>query len=472
MPKLLSDALGVSRETLGEKGAFNGFVDLDSKLYVDPFLLKSTGAPELHDADALFERHFKNILTLLKAADGPRHAAFRSAIDMLTFPEPAAASLGYANAGTGGSGIGKELAARLTSTAKEIVDAGVVDPEIFQLVGLIEENVGPDRISDMTIRIILEPLYRYSARIAAEVAAPTTDVFLGEDVFELPYDAELDVHVVLLPQDLLRSLPVAKDWTDVDQICAENAALRAKVNHKIGDTWRLATHKAAKRELREALLKNPEVLKDLIEQYRDKNADPYDLHSDPEGHLSWYDIGTEFAAEFPLALTAQRPTSRTEARDVVLSICEKFGELIEKNGLNAVLWDADGSRRNERFAQLLFYAVADSYCSANNLDLSREPNAGRGPVDFKVTRGQEARITVEIKYTSNSHLKRGFENQLPLYNAAERTHDSIFLVIQNTESINALERVQALRRDLLNEGREAPDLILVDGRSKPSASKV
>jgi hypothetical protein len=45
-----------------------------------------------------------------------------------------------------------------------------------------------------------------------------------------------------------------------------------------------------------------------------------------------------------------------------------------------------GGRARDRAAQLVFYGIADAYCSANNLDLSAEPNAGRGPVDFRLAR--------------------------------------------------------------------------------------
>ena len=81
-------------------------------------------------------------------------------------------------------------------------------------------------------------------------------------------------------------------------------------------------------------------------------------------------------------------------------------------------------------AQLLFYGIADAYCEANGLDLSREPNEGRGPVDFKVSRGYSAKVSVEIKYASNSKLLEGYARQLPAYNAAERTDASVYLVIE------------------------------------------
>ena len=47
----------------------------------------------------------------------------------------------------------------------------------------------------------------------------------------------------------------------------------------------------------------------------------------------------------------------------------------------------DQNPRHERFAQLLFYAIAAAYCEANDIDVSPESDAGAGPVDFKLSSG-------------------------------------------------------------------------------------
>lgn len=35
---------------------------------------------------------------------------------------------------------------------------GVIDPEIFHLIGLFESNMGPDRLSDMFATLIIEDI--------------------------------------------------------------------------------------------------------------------------------------------------------------------------------------------------------------------------------------------------------------------------------------------------------------------------
>jgi hypothetical protein len=136
-----------------------------------------------------------------------------------------------------------------------------------------------------------------------------------------------------------------------------------------------------------------------------------------------------------------------------------------------LLHNEDGSPRRERAAQLTFYAIAQAYCEANDLDISPEADAGVGPVDFKFSRGYREKVTVEVKLSSNPRLINGYMTQLPAYDSAERSIASFYLLIQVTESdvgIRALEKIYRNRRD---EGKPWPKLIRVDGRIEPSASR-
>lgn len=45
-------------------------------------------------------------------------------------------------------------------------------------------------------------------------------------------------------------------------------------------------------------------------------------------------------------------------------------------------------------SRLIFFGVADAYCAASNLDISREPQTGHGPADLKVSAGGFGRIKV------------------------------------------------------------------------------
>lgn len=135
------------------------------------------------------------------------------------------------------------------------------------------------------------------------------------------------------------------------------------------------------------------------------------------------------------------------------------------------MYKDNGRLREEVFAQRLFFAIADTYCKANDVDLSREPNAGNGPVDFKLSSGYEGRVLVEVKKSTNSDLLHGFETQLPAYEKSEATHESIYLIVRVSEGDSGVKSVLALREKLLQEHKRVPDVFVVDARKRRSASK-
>jgi hypothetical protein len=103
-------------------------------------------------------------------------------------------------------------------------------------------------------------------------------------------------------------------------------------------------------------------------------------------------------------------------------------------------------------------------------DVNREVNNGRGPVDYKVSRGSKDATLVEFKLASNSQLQRNLEKQVPIYEkASDPTNPSIKVILYFTES--ELRKVQ----DILNNLKliDNPNIVLIDARNdnKPSASK-
>ncbi len=128
--------------------------------------------------------------------------------------------------------------------------------------------------------------------------------------------------------------------------------------------------------------------------------------------------------------------------------------------------------KHESTAQRLFFAVAYSYCKANNIDVSPEIDTGTGKVDFKFSSGFEARTLVEVKLSTNARLVHGYEVQLETYKASEETRSAIYLVIDVGSMGKKEERLLKLRRDAAASGDEPlSDLEFVNGIIKPSASK-
>jgi hypothetical protein len=179
------------------------------------------------------------------------------------------------------------------------------------------------------------------------------------------------------------------------------------------------------------------------------------------------------AKKYPINLDrfSNRVLSFKELKEVVNEILNQFQDLMENKGLWKELWDDNEKPRKEMTAQRLFFAVAYSYCKANNIDLTPEANAGNGPVDFKLSQGFDSKIVVEVKLSTNDKLVHGYEKQLEIYKRADDTDEGVFLLVDVGRVGNKYAEVQRVRREFLEEHEKASEIWYVDGTQKTSASK-
>lgn len=216
-------------------------------------------------------------------------------------------------------------------------------------------------------------------------------------------------------------------------------------------------------------LANPHLLKELLTSYARAKAEPYDFDSDPRGVVIWHQASREFAKKNPLNLPAV--TTTEEVYGVLKMICKHFKHLVEERGLSELLFDSDGKPKIEKASQLLFFGIADAYCVSNNIDISREPETGRGPADFKLSRGYHERVIVEVKLSSNGKYLEGLTLQLPTYLNAEKAQQGLLLLIKVGEHDKRIKRIRAQHGLLKKNGEHIPDLVIIDALKKPSASK-
>jgi hypothetical protein len=469
MPVSISNHIGVDAKDFAKTDAFDAILDIDSKFFIDPHLLKDNKIPELASSYSKITKRFEEILQLLSASKIEGDSFWREALRRFRFPELRGLCIGYSSKGTLGSGMGEMLRIQILRTAKEIVDAGIKDPVFFELLGLFEEGIGPDRISDMIGRIIIDDLYQFTHRVFTDLKVTTTPV--KNTTFNSIVNPFSRYPIILLPKSILRDLPIANCWEDIDLVCSHNEALRREVNGLIGDTWKKATQSNKKSTLKYVLTKEPEVMRDLIDSYIGKPPIEYDFVSDPAGQIVWVAASKTYVKNNPLAISlAENPTPE-DILEVVQKICNKFKDLVENNALSSLLYDSSENPKREEAAQKLFYGIADSYCESNNLDLSPETNGGRGPVDFKISKGYNGRVLVEAKLTTSKQLLHGFEVQIEEYKKAEKTQFGIYLVIDVIGgSETRIQKLQKLINDSKAAGLRVPEVIFVDGIPKKSAS--
>lgn len=459
-------------------GILDSTLNADTRLFIDPFLIECSAHPEIaRNARATYEKHFRQIIGLLHGSKQKDDVPWRNAKRLLQFPEIKWTCLGYGGRSVSGSGSGPFTTDGLVQTAKEIVDLGVTDPDLFVAMGVFEEGIGPDRISDMATNVILPDLLKFNARVLKTLGVPVQPVTLTlkngnsykADLPINPYE-KAGTPIILVPTDVLRDLPIVTDWSDVADAASKNASLRQQVNGQIADIWRRKTLKD-KARLRQWAIGSKLDFETFLNLLKASDPKPYDIAGDPLGELVWRRIAETIANDEPFTLSTPAKADAVHIAKVVKQIIDQFQFLIEKRRHSEDLYHGR-KPRPEKAAQRLFFAVASSYCKANNIDLTPEADTGNGPVDFKMSSGYDGRVLVEVKLSTNPKVLAGYERQLQTYKDAEQTTHGFYVVIDVGQMGRKAERLLTLKNRVAKEGKPTSEIVLIDGRRRPSASKL
>lgn len=467
MPITFSEQFNVASSVLENSGAFDVILDVDTRVFIDPALLELCTEPEFVDARSKVERYFSNIITLLQHSKQRDDMYWKRADRLLTFKELSGTCFGYSQNGTGGNAIGTVLRYTILNTIKELMIEGETDPVLFELLGVFQEGIGCDRVSDLITFILREDILKYTQRVVTTAGIATITVVFGRHRYltcENPYNKK---PLLLLPAAILSPLPIADSFDDIDQICQENERVRQEINAYFDLGKKNKLHKS---QILSLMHNNLSFRSALVSAYKALPKNPYDFSSDPAGEYVWLVTARKYVSEYPLTLSNLPLKTTDDVLSVARTICDRFKTLIEDNGLAKLLYDSNGSPKHESAAQLLFFGIADSYCNANDIDLTKEGNNGRGPVDFKLSHGANDKVVVETKLTSNPQLRHGIEIQLPIYMKQEKTKQAIYLII-DTGHPRALESFISFYNLLDIEIKKKISYLVIDATSKPSASK-
>ncbi|WP_313313109.1 hypothetical protein [Pulveribacter sp.] len=471
-PATISSEFGIDVAVLDKLGVVNVLLNTDTLVFIDPLLLKESAHKEIsEEAHQSYRERFEKIIKLLSASKAIDDVPWRNAKRLFRFSEISWTCLGYGTT-VKGSGFGKDLISSTLDTASQIVALGVDDIDLFMALALFEEGIGPDRISDMTTNIILPDLISFSERVNQTLKIPTKQFKVGDKNYNLVVNPYSDQPLIFVPNDIVRDLPIACDWSDISRVVRENEDLRERVNNHVGEIWATMTKKD-KQRLKKSALRSKEAFQQVMDMIREVEPKPYDFKSDRNGESFWTELLKSIPEDYPYDLSkyAGRKLSTEEAVEIVNKILSQFQDLVENKGLWKELWDENGKPRKEKASQRLFFAVAYSYCKANNIDLTPEADSGNGPVDFKLSQGFDFKLVVEVKLSNNGSLVHGYEKQLEIYKKADDTDLGVFLIIDVGGIGKKYGIVQKIRNDFIKEHGKASDIWYVDGNKKASASK-
>ena len=438
-PIRFSDHFGIEESLLNTLGVLNPNLNVDTPLFLDPLLLSQSKHAEMRKAAGTYRAHFEMVIAFLSKTKVADDVAWRSARRLMTFPELRYTCLGYGGSSVAGSGSGTETRSNVLATAKEVVDLGIDDPDLFAAMAVFEDGIGPDRIGDMTATVILSDLIAFNERILGQLKVPTQLVTMrlkngSVHSARLPINPHAKGHipVILVPTDVLRDLPIANEWSEVDDAASKNRELRDRINRHLGDIW-LAKTRKDKADMRRRILASKEAFAVFLDSLKSAGTKAYDTEVDPLGIIVWRRVAALIASEAPAKFDVPKRLDVNGVAKVVEQIIDQFKFLVEERGLARELY-ANGERRPESSAQHLFYAVAHSYCLANDIDITPEAETGRGPVDFKASQGFKARVLVEIKLSDNSKLRLAMRVNLKHIERLSRLHERITSLLTSTAS--------------------------------------
>ncbi|WP_371180702.1 hypothetical protein [Xanthomonas sacchari] len=483
MKVYFSDYFSVSPEALKEYGALNVSLINDLPLFIDPFLLFNSEKKEyldLHAAIIKYIRFLRDLSEGGKTSDGHIKHLF-------TFKEVKQNWLGYSMVGNSGSGLGAKFATAMNENLSTIFsnfgDEKITKGSHLEKLCLIKDGVGKDAISDFTTNLIKSYLCEYtqtfaekhlaSNRIkAVDVSHATFNYDLRRWMpkrYKLPYiDGD---YVLLTPKDIL-----TKDeaWINRHDIVADfedildavpNDVLRAQINDYF---LRQIPDDAKKKDMNEAAIRAIRTFPQIIDyyiRYKEDNGDKAvavseeRLRETESQFINQVSNLIEKLVEDDKFYKTPTDTFEETSRRV-----QFLKQVIEKNDGYKIFYIKGKPVQREVDLQLMFRLT----WFASSDDVNAEVNNGRGPVDYKISRGSKDATLVEFKLASNSKLKQNLAKQVEVYKDANQTKKSVKVVLHFTDEEYA--KVKKVMKEL--KIKEGDDFVLIDASrtNKPSGS--
>jgi hypothetical protein len=480
-----SDYFEISPKALEKYGAFNISLINDLPLFIDPFLLFHSRKPkykELHNQIIKYVRFLRDKSTDINLDDGLLQAWY-------FFPEVKQNWLGFSVSGNKGSGLRDDFAYSLHANLNKIFSGfgneKVTKGSHLEKLCLIKGGVGRDKISDFTTNLIKNFLLQYTQEFAVKYLprkykkriAVNKVVFnyntesWERRTFTLPYIN--NDYVILTPKNLLtrHDLWINKEdlFDDFENIpeAIPNAQLRAQIDNYFKS---LLPEDPTKKDINKAKLQTvnnfPQLL-DYYIRYKEQNGDSANTSSTYKVKEAEFQYIQQIQAlSEDLLKKSGFYNSKGRTYEEALQRAQFLKDVIENKDGYKYLYHQGKPIENENDLQILYRLT----WFATDLDVNREVNNGRGPVDYKVSKGSKDTTVVEFKLARNTKLEANLKNQVEIYKRANNTKNAIKVILYFNEKEKS--KVDDILRKL--RIKSTPNIILIDAskENKISASKV
>jgi hypothetical protein len=478
-----SDFFNVDRRTLEEIGAYNISLINDLPLFVDPFLIFNSQKEEyqeLHDEIIKYVSFLRDEAESKSIDSGLMKAWYR-------FPEVKQNWLGYSKAGNSGSGLGEKFAIALHENLGGIFhDFGeekVTKGSHLEKLCLIKDGVGKDNISDFTVNLIKGFLCEYTQSYADKYLekrfvreVPVSHARFNYKTgswethrYRLPFLS--GDYVILTPKDIL-----TKDeaWinksdliNDFDEIASalSNDVLRSQVDHYLQSQL---PKDPKKKDMSFAVAATLRKFPQMIDYYiRHKEDHGDQARSISEEKVDETRQAFEDGVRELVSLLRDQGfyASREDSYEAAHRRVSYLKQVIENNNGYRVFYVKGKPIQRESDLHVMYRLT----WFASEHDVNSEVDNGRGPVDYKVSRGSSDSTLVEFKLASNSKLKQNIRNQVEIYKKANSTRKAIKVILCFNDAEQM--RVSSILNELKLIGDKDVVVIDADASNKPSGSK-
>lgn len=462
----ISDYCGVEHDKMIELGVLDSLVYYDVPLFINPKLISNCGVEELNGADEKIVSLYRKIISLLKVTNC-EDVYWKVLKKEFDFPEPSGIGLGTCMASTDGRGLTGKIAENSLRVLKSIVDMGIEDPQMYKLLFLVQENIGVDRVSDMIGRILYSDLLQYTSNIIdrLEISGYQIDNNGLKRLYR-PNGRDL----VFVPSNILSEIP--------DVINCEDIQLLVDKNEEVKDAMSVFFDKALnslsdfrgikKEKMRQWFFENKEFVINVLNSYRDKDAEVYDYTNDPLAVCDKFDYIKD-VVHSQNDLFVNKLADIETLPDLIRVLLEVYKECIENLGLNEELYYVDSKSgkmrvRREVTTHHLFIIVLEIAKMFTNYEYFFEPKVGNGNIEFVITDLKD-KVLAEFKLSSN-RLVHGYDEQLPIYIERFKATYSFYVIIKVTKTNTSIDNFYKDKTKILDNC----DIIVVDGTLKPSPS--
>lgn len=452
---------------------FDPLLDLDTPLFVDPFLVYAEEEEFWEGSADIIAHHFERGFTLLAGHhDSTGSLQYRKTVDLMKFPEPAEFGLGVTAKSTDGAGGGDGLARQIVTAMGIAIERGLQDLRRFEELGVLVERIGRDRISDITCNILKARFIQYTQQQAIASDIPMVEFEVANAGFDerrsrwkpervqLPANPLNGKPILLAPKRFLRELPTlnADDWWEYVE-----PGLRDDLNLDIGSRLPKARIVALARQ-------HTDLVRDWTEARANQAPEPYDVDRDPAG---LHDAERRARGIVEHLDLPDAPDGTESLTAFIKTVTDQFKHYVEEEGGWSLLYNEQTRKpKREPAIQQLYKAVVKIAGATRGVHIDREVEFGRGPVDFVFTEGA-TRFLFEIKKLRNGKFWNGLEDQLTSYMESAECENGWFLAVRYADTPTERARTQALPQavaDLRADTGLNIHFTLVDARPKESAS--